>query len=59
MAGAPNGDKTRESQAKFRDGTMWGLQKGPAGSGHAWSVFGDIRFKFIGKLWLNVVLTPV
>ena len=30
--------------ANFRDETVWGLQKGPEGTGSAWSVLGQNSF---------------
>ena len=41
MSGAPSSGTPLESQAKFRDGTMWVLEKGPVGTGPAGSVFGE------------------
>ena len=40
MPGAPSSRTSRESQAMFRDGTVWVLKKGPVGTGPAGSVFG-------------------
>ena len=44
MAGTPSSTMPRESQAKFRDGTVWGFYKCPVGTGPAGSVFGEISF---------------
>ena len=35
MPGAASSGSPRESQAKFRDGTVWGLWKGLVGTGPA------------------------
>ena len=65
VPGAPSSGTTRESHAKFSEGTLWGLKKGPVDTGHRWSVFGEhsIHRETHGirlgvDLWLNVVLTP-
>ena len=65
MPGAPSSGTTRESHAKFSDGTLWGLKKDPVDTGHRWSVFGEhsIHRETHGirlgvDLWLNVGLTP-
>ena len=42
--GAPSSGTPRESQAKFRDGTVWVLWKGPVGTGPGGSVFGENSF---------------
>ena len=42
--GAPSSSTPRESQAKFRDGTVWVLWNGPVGTGPGGSVFGDDSF---------------
>ena len=53
-----------EGQEKFRDGTMWGLKRGPLGTGPAASVFEENSFyretRGISRvtICLNVVLTP-
>ena len=44
MPGAPSSGTPRESQAKFRDGTVWGLWKGPVDTAPAGSVFGENSF---------------
>ena len=44
MPGAPSRGTPRESQAKFRDGTVSGLYKGPVGTGPAGSVFEENSF---------------
>ena len=44
VPGAPTSGTPRESQAKFRDGAVWGLKKGPVVTGPAGSVFGDNSF---------------
>ena len=42
--GAPSSGISRESQALFRDGTVWVVWKGPLRTGPAWSVFGENSF---------------
>ena len=42
--GAPSSGTLPESQAKFRDGTVWVLKKGPVGTGPGGSVFGENSF---------------
>ena len=60
MPGAPSSSTPRESQAKFRDRTVWGLYKGPVRGQYS----GKIRFtenlvyKTSGWGGINVVLTP-
>ena len=44
VPGAPSSGTSRESQAKFREGTMWGLYKGPVGIEFVGSVFGETSF---------------
>ena len=44
MPGALNSGTPRESQAKFRDGTLWGLYKSRVGTGPAGSVFEENSF---------------
>ena len=62
VPGARSSGTPRESQAKFRDGTVWGFYKGPVGTAV------NMRGKFVlsknlgyrpgeGAMWLNVVLT--
>ena len=64
MPVAPSSGTPRESQAKFRDGTVWGLQKGPVGTGPAGSVFrgNSVYQETRGTrgvvVCLNVVLSP-
>ena len=61
MPGAPSSSTPRESQAKFRDRTVWGLYKGPVRGQYS----GKIRFtekpgvqdEWVGG-GINVVLTP-
>ena len=42
--GAPSSGTPRENQAKFRDGTVCVLKKGPVGTGPGVSVFGENSF---------------
>ena len=44
MPVAASSGSPRESQANFRDGTVWGLQNGPVGTGPAGPYSGKIRF---------------
>ena len=44
VPGAPSSDTPRESQAKFRDGTVCGLYTGPVGNGPVGWVFGENSF---------------
>ena len=44
VSGAPSSGTPRESQAKFRHGTVWVLEKGPVGTGPSGSVFGENSF---------------
>ena len=41
LPGAQSSGTSRESQAKFKDGIVWRLYKGPVGTGPAKSVFGE------------------
>ena len=41
MPGAPSSGAPRESQANFREETMWGLKKGTVDTGPVGSVFGE------------------
>ena len=44
MPGALSNGTPRESQTKFRDGTVWGFYKGFVGTGPRGSVFGEKSF---------------
>ena len=44
VPGASSSGTSRESQAIFRDETVWVLKKGPVGTGPAGSVFGENSF---------------
>ena len=44
VLGAPSGATSQESQAKFTDGTRWGLQQGLVSTGPAESVYGENSF---------------
>ena len=62
---SPSSGKPRESQAKFRAGTVRGLKKGHVGTGSVGSAFGENSFYLETResdegvaMWLNVDLTP-